>query len=46
MARLGDDPAGLAGLIVNLHADPDASEQAGRDGVRLVAQEFCAKACH
>jgi hypothetical protein len=30
----------LAELILRHHADPAANEQAGRDGVRMVAGEF------
>jgi glycosyltransferase involved in cell wall biosynthesis len=37
------DAAGLAALILHLHADREANEQAGTDGTRMVTQQFCAE---
>jgi O-antigen biosynthesis protein len=38
---VADNPAELANLILHLHADPAANQQAGLEGARLVASEFC-----
>jgi O-antigen biosynthesis protein len=45
LAELGrelvaEDPAGLAGLIVQLHADAEANSRIGDEAARLAAREF------
>jgi hypothetical protein len=40
---VADNPAELAELILHHHADPAANEQAGMDGARMVARQFCAE---
>jgi glycosyltransferase involved in cell wall biosynthesis len=37
---VSDDPAGLGDLILHLHTDPAANQQAGLEGARMVAQQF------
>jgi O-antigen biosynthesis protein len=40
---VADNPAGLADLILRLHADPAANQQVGLDGTQMVTRQFSAE---